>query len=181
MDPVDNFGDQPIDSIKKRKPGRPKGAKNKLRGTLDGQRLDEALQDIVHRDPATMVARQLQIIDWMQSAVKLEMKQAEKRRSVEGWLIDIKKIEQLSGALVKAFDAMKKAEGLADELSKRLSAAELLEIAIKKIEGQDLKTITYAIKRLRAHRERVAEKVAPTPNAKGELTAADALAGLDDE
>jgi DNA-binding response OmpR family regulator len=57
-------------------------------------------------------------------------------------------------------------------MSKRLSAEQLLEAALKKIESHEPQTIKWAIKRLRARLELAAPQRAPL------VTATDALADL---
>jgi hypothetical protein len=96
------------------------------------------------------------MLDWAQQAMRNEMKRAMQAKGQ--WISsdDIAKLEKLSMAIVRAIEALKRSSELADELAARLNAEQLLEAAIRKIEGQDLATLNYAIKRLRAHRERLA-------------------------
>lgn len=163
----------------KRGRGRPKGSKNKnpyvrttdyTRGesmTGGGPRevppTASMQQDFAHADPATMLSRQLSMISWQQQALRIKMMGGVK--SDETALKDIrcggkityaedtKELLDLSNALVRAIDGMKKHSDMANELAQRMTAEQLLELAIAKIEGQSLPTISYAIKRLRAKRE----------------------------
>ena len=57
---------------------------------------------------------------------------------------------------MRTIDALKKSSDLAEELARRMTPAQLLEAALRKVEGQDLATLTYAIKRLCAYREKLA-------------------------
>lgn len=103
---------------------------------------------------------------------------------------DISKLAELSNAIVRAVDGLKKYDGLADELQRRLSPKQLLEAAIKKIEGQDIPTLNYAIRRLRAYRATLAPVSGPETKQLGDkpnnLTgknsnAATMIADLEDE
>ncbi len=76
-----------------------------------------------------------------------------------------------------------RALALAEELAKQKTPAELLEISIRKIEGQDLPTLQVILRRLREHRAKLA------PITKRDLkmmegvykTAVSAVASLEDE
>lgn len=96
------------------------------------------------------------MLDWAQQATRNEMLRAYQSKGVTIDLKDIERLESLSNAIVRTIDALKKSSDLADELSKRMTGEQLLEAAIKKIEGQGEKTIKYAIKRLRAYVETLA-------------------------
>jgi len=174
----------------KRRPGRPKGARNKPKDGEIRRPLTKAapgltsslantggsLSDYHHADPDALVSRQLRMIDTAQRVLVKSMEQNFARPEFNVDHLDITRIEKLSNALVRAIEALKKSSDLADELSKRKTPEQLLEIALKKIEGQNLPTLNYAIKRLRAHRERLAP-VAPIDRANMGETATGA--GLD--
>lgn len=164
----------------KRGRGRPPGSRNKApdRQVPPGT---TALADYRHADPDSLISRQLGLIDWAQQALRNEMKvglsAAEgKRVSVS----DVGMIEKLSNALVRALDALKKSADVAEEMAARMSPEDLLEAALSKVEGQDLPTLNYAIKRLRAHRDRLAPITATDRSQLGEVTtpATDAIASL---
>jgi hypothetical protein len=166
-----------------RRRGRPKGSRNKpalRREVPPGQK---PLDDYRHVDPDALISRQLTLIDWAQQALRNEM-----QRAMQGegkWIQpgDIGKLSELSNALVRSLDALKKHNDLAEELQKRLTGQQLLEAALKKVEGQDLPTIRYAIKRLRAYVEKLAPVTSQDKQQMGEPPngrAADAIARLDD-
>lgn len=149
-----------------KKRGRPPGSRNKIRG--------RALTDYGHSDPDTICARQLTMLEAAQKALQRDL---EKMVSGDEKWVDVKNIlalEKLSNAIVRGIEAMKKSADLGDELASRLSPEQLLEAAIKKIEAQDLPTLKYAIKRLRAKRE----QLTPTVETIDSDTAAGAIAGL---
>lgn len=152
-----------------RKPGRPPGSRNKT---------GRAKTDYNHSDPDTICSRQLSMLEAAQKAMKRDLDRLESGE--EKW-VDVKTIlalEKLSNAVVRAIDALKKSADLADELASRLTPEQLLEAAIKKLEAQDLPTIKYAIKRLRAKREQLAPSAEAVKPADPEDTAAAAIAGL---
>lgn len=122
-------------------------------------------------DPITLVQRNFEMVDWAQAAIRREMQtlmQTPNTRAAEGLC---KRLLDVSNALARSIDALKKANNALDELQKVLSPAQLLEAAIKKIEVRDAGEIRYAIKRLRA----VLEADKPM------VTGADALAALGDD
>lgn len=181
-----------MDSDKPRR-GRPPGVRNRPKDEL-GVSIPPArlrapstkpLEDYDHADPDTIVSRQLTMLDWAQQAMRNEMKRA---MQADGkWISaeDISKLEKLSQAIVRAIDALKRSDDLAKELSARMSPEQLLDAAIKKVEAQDIATLNYAIKRLRAHRERIAPVGGMDKIQMGEgpklSTASDAIADLVDE
>jgi len=122
--------------------------------------------DFAHADPATMLSRQLSLISWQQQALRIKMfggvKTAEQALDDvrKGGKItypeDTKELLDLSNALTRCMEGMKKHSDLANELASRMSAEDLLEAAIAKLEGQSLPTLNYAIKRLKAKRESLA-------------------------
>lgn len=150
-----------MDSAPKRR-GRPPGVRNRPKDEHGNPipRLappsTKPLEDLRHADPDSIVARQLTMLDWAQQAMRNEMKRAMQAKG--DWIShdDIAKLEKLSMAIVRAIEALKKCDEATTIMSSKLSAEQLLEAAIKKIEGQDIATLNYAIKRLRAHRERIA-------------------------
>lgn len=142
--------------------GRPPGVRNKKKD-VHGEAVprlvppsSQPLEDYRHVDPDTIVSRQLTMLDWAQQAMRNEMKRAMQAKGQ--WIggDDIAKLEKLSQAIVRSIDALRKSDDLAKEMASRMSPEQLLEAALAKIEGQDLATLNYAIKRLRAHRERLA-------------------------
>jgi hypothetical protein len=162
----------------KRKAGRPLGSKNKA--ALDRGNADRA--DYDYPDPDTLVARQLSMVNWAQVVVRNEFRRAMENRGSTIVLApkDIERLEKLSNTLVRTIDALKKSSDLTEELSKRMSPEQLLDAAIRKIEAQDLKVLNYAIKRLRAHRERIAPTGGQGPVV-DTATASDAVASLESE
>lgn len=174
--------------------GRPPGVRNRPKDengiSIPPARLrppsTKSLEDYDHADPDTIVSRQLTMLDWAQQAMRNEMKRAMQAKGQ--WISgeDIGKLEKLSQAIVRAIAALKASDELAKEMSSRMSAEELLEAALKKLEGQDLATLNYAIKRLRAHRERLAPVGGFDKLQMGEApsqlaTASDAIAALVDD
>lgn len=172
------------EAAQRRKPGRPKGSRNKPR---DGYR--SPFEPVVippHRadrviDPLRLVDDQLRLLSWTQELITEDMRKAvDGKHNASPGGTDVRKLADLSAAIAKVLDAMRRSHELADELAKRLSPEQLLELAIVKIEGQGIKTINYAIRRLRAYRE----KIAPVTNADMlhiGVTAADALESLEAE
>lgn len=113
-----------------------------------------------------MLSRQLSLISWQQQALRIKMfggvKSPEqalddiRRGGKTTYPEDTKELLDLSNALTRCMEGMKKHSDLASELASRMSAEDLLEAAIQKLEGQSLATLNYAIKRLRAKRESLA-------------------------
>ncbi len=169
----------------KRKRGRPVGSKNKKDALLPPSRMAAASpgvgEDFRHSDISTIIARQFSMLDLAQQAVRNWMLAG--AASADGLHVgegDLAKLEKLSNAIVRAVDGLKKSSDVADEMSKRMSPEQLLEAACQKLEAQDLPTLRYFIKRLKAYSERLElelpEKVAlPTDKA------TDAIASLGDE
>lgn len=148
-----------MDTDKPKRRGRPPGSRNKPKHHEETRLVPPSttpLEDLQHDDPDTIVARQLTMLSWAQQAMRNEMKRAMQAKGE--WISgeDVAKLEKLSQAIVRAIDALKRSSDLASEMASRLSAEELLEAALRKIESQDVATLNYAIKRLRAHRERIA-------------------------
>ncbi len=179
-----------MDSNKPRR-GRPPGSRNRPKDE-HGESVPPLrppatvpLEDYGHSDPDTIVARQLTMLDWAQGALRNEMKRAMQGKGQWIQYEDIAKLEKLSMAIVRAIDALGRANELATEMASRMSAEQLLEAALKKIEAQDIATLNYAIKRLRAHRERLAPVGGMDKIQMGEpsslATATDAIAALVDD
>lgn len=154
-----------METVVPKRRGRPPGVRNKP--SLQREPMvsparplvppsTEAGADYRHPDPDAIVSRQLTMLDWAQQATRNEMQRAMQSTGIRMDVRDIEKLEKLSNAIVRAIDALRKSHELADVLSKCKTPGELLELALKKVEGQDLATLNYAIKRLRAHRERIA-------------------------
>lgn len=145
---------------KRKGPGRPKGSRNKAKLDIDGKRAVPAglfpMADYRHADPDALVARMLSIIDWQQQALRNEMMKGAQAIGDHISPADVKKCIDLANALGKTIDSLKRAADVADEMKKRKTPAQLLEIAIQKIEGQDLPTLEKVIFRLRKHREELA-------------------------
>ncbi len=169
-----------------RKRGRPPGSRNKPRDE-EGRLTPPSsvpLADYKLADPETLVSRQLSMVDWAQQAVRNEMQRAYQSKGTHIQTVDLDRLETLSNTLVRTMDALKKCSDVAEELSKRMSAEQLLEAAAKKIEGQDAATLRYFIKRFRAYLERVSPT---TPNEKRQAgdaycgNASSAVNALDDE
>lgn len=170
-----------MDSDKPRR-GRPPGSRNRPKDDRLVPPSTSPLEDIRPVDPDSLVARQLTLLDWAQQALRNEMKKAMQAKGewIDGK--DIEKLADLSQAIIRTIDALKKSSDLAAELASRMTAEQLLEAAIRKIEGQDLATLNYAIKRLRAHRERLAPVGGMDKIQMGEVaTATAAIAELADE
>lgn len=128
--------------------------------------------DFLHPDPDSMCSRQLSMIAVAQTRLRKEMDAGLRADSIS--LSDIQMLEKLSNSLVRAIEALKKSSDLAGELASRLTPEQLLEAALAKIEGQDVPTLRYAVKRLRAHMERMA----PSPTTSAVTSATDAIAAL---
>lgn len=171
-----------MDEPKRR--GRPPGSRNRPKDEQGRAVPPSTLprEDYHHPDPDAIVARQLTLVDWAQQALRNEMKRA--MQSKGEWIgeVDIAKLEKLSQSVVRAIEALRKSSDLAMEMAARMTPEQLLEAALKKIEGQDLATLNYAIKRLRAHRERLAPVGGMDKLQMGETraTATTAIADLDD-
>lgn len=141
--------------------GRPVGSKNKTKpklftrvSTETATNVPRALADYQHADPHSLIERALCLVDWQLTAMRDEM------LSATGSPDASRRTLELSNSLVRCIESLKKYNDVADELQKVMSPEQLLEAALKKIEGQDLATLKYAIKRLRAHQERLGPIVA---------------------
>lgn len=137
-----------MDELPKRGRGRPRGSKTR-RGLELPALPDSSVPnlDYQHADPDTLVSRQFSMIQWAQQALH--------ERAVKSRTMDPHELEKVTNALVRCIDALKRSSDVADEMSKRMTGDQLLEAAMKKIEGQDAATVRYSIKRLRAHLEKL--------------------------
>ncbi len=163
--------------------GRPPGSRNKPHldrpeetPLVPADRVPAGI-DYRYADPDALVARQFTLIDWAQQAMRNEMRRGMQKAGTRLDPQDIETLQKLSTSLIRTIEALKKSADLADEMSKRMTPAQLLEAAIKKIEGQDVATLTATIQRLRAHR-RVLAPIGR--DARIDDTAADAIASLDE-
>lgn len=157
----------------RRKAGRPPGSRNKP--SLQRQPTPNART--LTGDPDKLVTSQLALVEWYQACMRLEMQRKMDTHDPRVTPEDTKRLMDMSNALVRAVVALQKVSNVAEELSKRLTPAELLEAAIKKLEGQDVKVLDYAIKRLRLAKTLV--RKAAGEGAPG-ASAAEALAALGD-
>lgn len=178
----------------KRRRGRPPGRKNDAtiaaEAAVNGQRhapeSTVPFEDYRHADLGSIIERQITMLDWAQQATRNEMKSGMQKDGKRIDLKDVAKLESIAQSIIRTVDALKKYEGVAAEIEKRLTPAQLLEWAIAKIEGQDLATLNAIIKRLRAHRAGLApvnglDKIQMgEPSAKRELTAVDHMRALVD-
>jgi hypothetical protein len=137
--------------------------------------------DYRHEDIETLVGRQLSMVGLAQDRVREEMigydKDGNERYMGDKKVTceDIERLLDLSATLVRSIDALQKATKVAEELRSKLTPEEVLEAAIKKIESQDLVTLSTIIQRLGGARakNKKANKAAKT------IGAADALADLE--
>lgn len=161
-----------MDTPKKR--GRPPGVRNR-----EVPPATKVKGDYIAADPDTIIARQLSMLNAVQGMLRNEIQAAV---DADEWVDSrtVQSLEKMSNAIVRAIDALKKSTDLADELASRLTPEQLLDAALKKIEAQDVATLNYAIKRLRAHRERIAPVDGLSKIQMGEPSgpAVDAIAGL---
>lgn len=150
-----------VDDSPRRKRGRPPGAKNKPKPEISAPmpRLvppsSTPFDDYRHADPGAIISRQISLLDWAQQALRNEMMGA---RAAERMVDNrhVERLEKLSNGILRAIDALKKYDGLAEELMKRMSPEQLLDAAVRKIEGQDLATLNAVIRRLRLYRSKLA-------------------------
>lgn len=148
---------------KKRRPGRPVGSRNK-------PALHRPQSDTT--DPMELVERNLSMIDLAQRTIRLQMQReiakpyGEVSDAVSRRLLDV------SNALVRTVDALKKANLAIDEIEKKLSPAQRVERAVRWIRAAGPAAVRNTIKVL--HNE---------PDTAPVVSGADALAALgeDDE
>jgi hypothetical protein len=145
----------------KRRPGRPAGSKNKRVAKIGPPNPNRPGSDYQYADPETLVARQFTLIDTAQQWLSAEMA-AIARGEGELAGFDIRRLHELSQALSRTIESLKRSSDCAEEMAKRLSPEQLLEAAIKKIEAQDRATVEYAIKRLREVRRDISEEAPQT-------------------
>lgn len=171
---MDDFEESPEETpdevVVKRRPGRPKGSRNK-RGLIGSYPAVEVAPDITRvrpittvpfedytaPDPMAMVGRLYAEVDWGMTALNNEMKKGigastGMRISFE----DTEKLAKVAVGLEKALVCHDRALKLMDKLKEHKTPAQLLEMAIVKVEGQDLATLSAIIKRLRDKRRALA-------------------------
>jgi hypothetical protein len=194
MDDLDYEAGVEGTSFIKRGRGRPKGSKNRHPALVipNGPRevppgLDP-MDDYRHADPLAMVSRNYAMLDWAQQALRIEMKRGigDTSKGARVDQNDITKLLDLSNTLMRVLEGHKRALALAEELAKQKTPAELLEISIRKIEGQDLPTLQAVIRRLKEHRAKLApitrrDEKMMTGLYRREATAADSIASLGDD
>lgn len=166
-----------MDEVKRR--GRPPGSRNKERLVPVSTK---QLADYQHADPDTIISRQLVMLDVVQQQLRNELNAHVNDGTKFVDVRMIQALERLANSIVRTVEALKKSADLTTELAARMTPEQLLEAALKKIEGQDTATLNYAIKRLRAHRERLAPVAGFDKMQMGEpATATAAIAGLTDD
>jgi hypothetical protein len=121
----------------------------------------------------TLISRQFVLIDKAQLILRADLFGPDGENGVLDES-DVERLLKLSNALARSIDALRKASDALEVLSTNLTPEQLLEAALKKIESQDVGTISHAIRRLRSYRAMVTNK----PDT---LSAADDLAALDAE
>jgi carbamoylphosphate synthase large subunit len=129
---------------------------------------DQPLRAYRHADPATMLSRQLAIIDAAQDYLDAKL------RSGEFTERECKTMVGMCSALNSTVQALARSSKFAEELAARMTPRQLLDAAIEKLEAQDEPTLTYCIRRLRAARAKIPVKREPATTA----TAVGALASL---
>lgn len=168
-----------------RKRGRPKGSRNKpvLQRRLIPPPANDFRpgDDYKHADIDTIIARQISLVDWAQQACRNELLRAYQAKGLSVSTDDLERLETLTNTIVRSVDALKKSSDLAGELASRMSPEQLLEAALKKVEGQDQPTIKYAIKRLRAHLERIGPVTFQDRQHMQEITGSGAIASLKED
>jgi hypothetical protein len=162
----------PVPAPKRR--GRPPGVKNRV-VPADPVRL----ANIEHTDPLTLCERQFVVAEWMQSAFRDELRRRMGTSSVAISMDDVKRFEGISIALDRAVKTARAALDTAEELAGRMTAEQLLEAALKKIQAQETSYVRYAMKVLRAHLDRVAPRADRNRAPLG--TAVEAMASLEDD
>lgn len=166
-----------------KKRGRPPGSRNlaPLTAILTPPSF-EAGGEYKHADLETMISKVLSLLDWAIGATRNELMRGYQGKGLSIQVEDIEKLSQLALALTRAVDSLKKSSDLAEELASRMSPEQLLEAAIKKLEGQDLKTLRAAIRRLRQYVEKVGGPQHGRDKVEmGEVTAHGAIIALGEE
>ncbi len=128
---------------KRRGPGRPRGSANKAPIVMDVAAASR-LVPVEKRMPdvADMISAQLQLIQSAQADMTARL------GTDKG--CSMREIAELSSALDKAMAAVSRAGEAHDNVLARMSHAQLLESAIRRIEEQDAGTINYVVRRLKA-------------------------------
>lgn len=159
--------------------GRPPGRRNKpvLAQPILVPPSTKPGLDFADADVDSIVARQLSMVSWAQQALRNEMMRAYQAKGVSISFEDIEKLEKMSNAIVRSVDGLKKASDLAEELATRLSPQQLLDAAMKKIQGQDRATLRRCIRQLRQYLEQLGPVTNNDKKSLGE-TAAGAIAAL---
>jgi hypothetical protein len=174
-----------LEAVQPKKRGRPKGSRNvpHLARPILTPPASDVKGDYKHADIDTIVSRQLSMLDWAQQALRNEMMRAYQAKGVSISIDDLEKLDRMSHAIMRGVDALKKSQDLAEEIAKKLSPEQLLDAAIAKIEAQDIKTLKWAIRRLRAYVEKLGPVSGAARMEMGEVTrpAAEAIASLGDE
>lgn len=185
----DDFPLPDFPPLPKRKPGRPKGSRNKktLSNRLamepvitpppvwNEQRNAQVLLDFKYADPETLAARNMSLIDHAQQALRHMLTQGFQAdgKSVSG--DDIEKIVALCAALDRAATGMLRVQKAAQEIQKNLSPKQVLEKAILKIMGQDTATQRYVLRRIEDNLKSLKKRQDKVAEVK---TATDAIAEL---
>lgn len=154
--------------------GRPPGVKNRIEVPTEAVKL----ANIEHTDPITLCERQFVIAEWMQAAFREELRKRMEAPTVTVSMDDVKRFAEITVGLDRAVNTARKALDTAEELANRMTAEQLLEAALKKIQTQEPAFVRYAIKVLRAHLDRVVPKADPDRTPLG--TAVEAMASLED-
>lgn len=162
MNILDDPDYEPIHVVKKR--GRPPGRRN---GSKNGHKLTPLSKlpkwsgytvppkmDYRYEDIETLVARQLSMVGLAQDRIRQEMigqNEDGSERYMGDKIVtseDIERLADLSSTLVRSIDALQRCTKVAEELKSKLTPEQVLEAAIKKIEAQDLNTLSRIIQRL---------------------------------
>lgn len=156
-----------MDEPPKRKRGRPPGVKNRPKEVIEAEKAAEKgawsspvstvpFEDYRHPDPMAMVSRQYAAVDWAQQALQNALKTGIGDRGAKGLDVfegDMDRLVAAGNALEKALSSHKRAIDLMKHIQGEKTPEELLEIAIRKIEGQSLITLSAVIRRLRNTRK----------------------------
>lgn len=136
-----------------KKRGRPPGAKNKPKPYEADRLMPQStipFDDYKHPDPLAMVSRLYTECDWAMQALHNSLRKGMGHASGERVsLEDSEKMARVAASLEKAIVTHGRAIKLTQALQSQKTPAELLEIAIKKIEGQTLATQRTILQRLR--------------------------------
>lgn len=161
MDEIDEVEVKP-----KKKMGRPPGTRNghKLTPLAKLPRWSNYISppkmDYRYEDIETLVARQLSMVGLAQDRIREEMigvnKDGDERYMGDKIVTteDIERLLDLSATLVRSIDALQRCTKVAEELKSKLTPEQVLEAAIKKIESQDLNTLSNIIQRLARFRKK---------------------------